>query len=55
MGWTGHVVGMEWIRHVRKVLVGISEGNRVFTSIGRGLEDNNETSASECSGFIGHR
>jgi len=31
MGWTGHVVGMGWIRHAQKILVGKSQGNRIFT------------------------
>jgi hypothetical protein len=43
---------MGWIRHVQKVLVGLSDEKRVFTSIERRLEDNNKTNGSECSGFI---
>jgi hypothetical protein len=52
MGWTGHVVGMGWFRHVQMVLVGIFDEKRVFTSTERRLEDNNKTNGSECSVFI---
>jgi hypothetical protein len=52
MGWTGHVEGMGWIRHVQKVLVGKSDRKRVFTSSEKRLEDNNKTNGSKCSGFI---
>jgi len=53
MRWAGHVVRMEDIRSVYRVLIGKSEGNRLLGRATRRWEDNIKMGLQEVGAWTG--